>query len=297
MEQPKPRFVISASEAESMAQPSAIAKLLPSLVSSAQSLARPPISNFPVAAVGVGASGRIFVGVNVEFPGLPFHHTIHAEQFLVTNMSIHAETRLDSFAVSAAPCGHCRQFLQEIRDATDIQLLVTSHTNPRFAPLSDFLSHHFGPHDLLPKSVPLLLEPRHNALSLPIPENTNNNLPSANLKLAALEAANNSHAPYSASPSGVALLDSKGNVYKGSYIESAAYNPSLGPLQAAVVAFVAGGGGEYEEIVAAVLVEKEGAVIKQEHTVRLLLHSIAPHCHFKAFLATTSSQSDPPHST
>ncbi|KAH1254197.1 Cytidine deaminase 1 [Glycine max] len=103
----------------------------------------------------------------MEFPGLPFHHTIHAEQFLLTNMANNVETRLDSFAVSVAPCGHCPQFLQELRDAPDIQILITSHKNPHFSPLSHFLSHHFGPHDLFPKTVPLLLEPRHNALSLP----------------------------------------------------------------------------------------------------------------------------------
>lgn len=106
------------------------------------------------------------------------------------------------------------------------------------------------------------------------------------LKFAALEAANKSHAPYSDSPSGVALVDSNGKVYKGSYVESAAFNPSLGPLQAAVVAFVAGGGGEYDEIVGAVLVEKDGAVVKQEDTVRLLLDSISPNCRFQIFLCS-----------
>ncbi|KAK7272766.1 hypothetical protein RJT34_29589 [Clitoria ternatea] len=284
---PKPRFVIQSSEAESMSQSSGLtlAQLLPSLVSSAQSLARPPISKFPVAAVGIGASGRVFIGVNIEFPGLPFHHTIHAEQFLLTNLALNEETRLESFAVSAAPCGHCRQFLQEIRDAGDIQVLITSQKEAQFTPLSNFLSHPFGPHDLLPKSTPLLLEPHHNALSISLPNNDNN--ATMKLRVAALEAANASHAPYSGSPSGVALLDSFGNVFKGSYVESAAYNPSLGPLQAALVAFVAGCGGGYEEVVAAVLVEKEGAVIKQEHTVRLLLQSISPHCHLKAFLATS----------
>ncbi|XP_020239992.1 cytidine deaminase 1 [Cajanus cajan] len=264
------RFVIPASEVESR-------EALPSLVSSSEPLVRTPISNFNVAAVGLGASGRAFVGVNIEFPGLPFHHTIHAEQFLLTNMSLHAETTLHSFAVSAAPCGHCRQFLQELRHAPDVQILITSDPNPSFTPLSHLLSHHFGPHDLLPQSEPLLLEPRHNNLTLPNPNS---------LTLAALEAANASHAPYSACPSGVALLDSKGALYKGSYIESAAYNPSLGPLQAALVAFISAGGGDYEDIAAAVLVEKEGALIKQDHTARLLLHSIAPLCRFEAFLAT-----------
>ncbi|CAN6855743.1 unnamed protein product, partial [Brassica oleracea var. botrytis] len=51
---------------------------------------------------------RIFLGVNVEFPGLPLHHSIHAEQFLVTNLTLNDERHLRHFAVSAAPCGHCR---------------------------------------------------------------------------------------------------------------------------------------------------------------------------------------------
>ncbi|KAJ1421084.1 Cytidine/deoxycytidylate deaminase, zinc-binding domain [Sesbania bispinosa] len=290
-----PRFAIEASEAESLAQSSGLTltQLLPSLVSSAQSLARVPISKFPVAAVAVGASGRIFVGVNLEFPGLPFHHTVHAEQFLLTNLSINAETQLQYLAVSAAPCGHCRQFLQEIRDAQKIPLLITTNNTSQdftFTPLSNFLSHPFGPHDLLPKGVPLLLEPHNNNLaflndSYPSPTTLSNGYSSnAKLKFAALEAANNSHAPYSESPSGVALLDSKGNVHKGSYMESAAYNPSLGPLQAALIAFIAAGGGDYDDVVEAVLVEKDGAVVKQEHTARLLLNAISPQCHLKVFL-------------
>ncbi|CAL0332215.1 unnamed protein product [Lupinus luteus] len=324
----KPRFVISASEAESMAQSigTTLPHLLPSLVKPSQSLARPPISNFPVAAVGLGVSGRIFIGVNLEFPGLPLHHTVHAEQFLITNLSLNAEPLLLSFAVSAAPCGHCRQFLQELPSAPDIKILITSHNTPLFTPLSHFLSHHFGPHDLLPKGAPLLLDPRHNNLSLLPHQNfdflpNGVNGPSTNpdpklklesfesptsiavngyatnsndeLKLEALEAANKSHAPYSGSPSGVALLDCEGKIYKGSYLESAAYNPSLGPVQAALVAFVAGGGGGggggYDQIVEAVLVEKDGAVIKQEQTARLLLNSISPNCHFTTFLCTSGA--------
>ena len=110
------------------------------------------------------------------------------------------------------------------------------------------------------------------------------------LKYEALEAANKSHAPYSGCPSGVALMDSKGRVYRGSYMESAAYNPSLGPVQAALVAYIVGGGGGYEEIVGAVLVEKEVGVVKQEHTARLLLNVISPKCEFRVFYCCSSSK-------
>ncbi|CAL5215035.1 unnamed protein product [Lathyrus oleraceus] len=295
----RPGFTIEPTKSKSMAEASSLTltELLPSLINSAQTLARPPISNFRVAAVGISQSGRIYIGVNVEFPGLPLHHSIHAEQFLLTNLSLNNEPNLQSFAVSAAPCGHCRQFLQELRGAPDIQIIVTSEPDPKPTPLSRFLPYRFGPHDLLSQQTPLFLEPRNNGLTLlPLPTQKlpngvcNGDTIDMKLKIAALEAANKSHAPYSDSPSGVAIVDCNGKIYKGSYVESAAFNPSLGPLQAAVVAFIAGGGGEYDEIVGAVLVEKDGAVVKQEGTVRLLMEAISPKCELQTFLCSIDHQ-------
>lgn len=296
------RFVIDSAEAEQMAKQSGqtVLQLLPSLVKSAQVLARPPISNYHVGAVGLGSYGRIFFGVNLEFPGLPLNHSVHAEQFLVTNLSLNAEPRLKYLAVSAAPCGHCRQFLQELRGAPDVKILITSDDDEKenkisnncnnkdqeFTPLSHLLPHRFGPDDLLEKDVPLLLEPHRNGLSFcsDLCNGKINGDGYDDLKYAALEAVNMSHAPYSRCPSGVALVDVEGKIYKGSYMESAAYNPSLPPVQAAIVAYVAsGGGGGYERIAGAVLVEKADAVIKQEHTARLLLQCISPKCEFKVF--------------
>lgn len=295
------RFVIEASEAESKAEKAGLTvmQLLPSLVNSAQKLARPSISKYHVGAVGLGSSGRIFLGVNLEFPGLPLNHSVHAEQFLITNLSLKAETHLRYLAVSAAPCGHCRQFFQEIRDAPDIKVLITSSSDQDFRPLSEFLPNRFGPDDLLDKDTPLLLEPQDNGLSLVNAigsqlVNTGCNGVCAcdqdSLKYEALEAANKSHAPYSGCPSGVALIDSEGRVYRGSYMESAAYNPSLGPVQAALVAYIAGGGDGYEEIVGAVLVEKEEAQVKQEQTARLLLNLISPKCEFRVFYCSSASK-------
>lgn len=287
----RPQFVIEASEAKSMAErlglPSVL-DLLPALLKPAQSLARPAISNFPVVAVGLGPSGRIFLGVNIEFPGLPLHQTVHAEQFLLTNLSLHSEPSLLFFAVSAAPCGHCRQFFQELRCASDVRILIAQQlespgVSSSYVPLSQLLPDWFGPGDLLPDEVPLLLEPIDNGLTLSA-DSLPNGLHSDRKDLisAALAAANKSHAPYSGSPSGVALLDSEGKVYRGPYVESAAFNPSFGPVQAALVAYVSGGGDGYEKIVAAVLVEKEGALVTQEHMARLLVAHLFPGCEFRA---------------
>ncbi|XP_074317894.1 cytidine deaminase 1-like [Silene latifolia] len=99
--------------------------------------------------------------------------------------------------------------------------------------------------------------------------------------LGALEAANASHAPYSGCPSEMALVDQHGNIFKGSYMESDAYNPSLGPAQAAMIAYIAATGEikpGYGEIVSAVLVEKEGGFVRQEDTVRLFLRAVLPKC-------------------
>ncbi|XP_043720417.1 cytidine deaminase 1-like [Telopea speciosissima] len=318
------QFVIEAAEVESMAKESGLSvlQLLPCLVKSAQKLARPPISKYHVGAVGLGSNGRIFLGANLEFSGLPLHHSIHAEQFLVTNAAIHGETQLKYIAVSSAPCGHCRQFMQEIRGASEIKILVTSTENGggdhqdddealSFRLLSTFLPHRFGPDDLLDKDVPLLLEPHHNSLVFIDDDGDDhhhhhlhkNNVMNGDvisngdvadqqkeLKCAALDAANQSHAPYSGCPSGVALMDVEGKIYKGSYRESAAYNPSLGPVQAALIEYVAaGGGGGYDRIVAGVLVEKEGAVVVQAGTAQLLLQSILPRCDFRVFRCRASS--------
>lgn len=298
------RFVISASEAESMAQKAnlpSVLHLLPSLVPSAQRLARTPISNFHVGAVGIGGvSGRVFLGVNVEFLNLPLNYSIHAEQFLLTNLSLNAEPSLSHFAVSAAPCGHCRQFYQELRNASSLNVLVADSDLPTaFTPLSHFLPHRFGPENLLSKHLPFLLEPHHNGLSFltnsqPNGLTTTTAAANANLdslRYAALDAANKSHAPYSGCPSGVALVDADGNIHKGSYAESAAYNPSIGPAQAALVAYIANGDGRgYENIVAAVLVEMESAIVKQEHAARLLFQTISPRCEFKVFLCVGATK-------
>ncbi|KAH7283952.1 hypothetical protein KP509_34G032200 [Ceratopteris richardii] len=341
-------FVIEASEVQSMLAGRSMEALLRDLVAIAKKLARPPISRFYVGAVGLGASGRIFFGVNLEFPGLPLNNSVHAEQFLVANAAHHGEEILRIIAVSAAPCGHCRQFLQELRNAPDLQILIVDVASESRT-LDHFLPHRFGPNDVLAGDFPLLLEPRHNQLhkkvtrplehSPSVPSPSSNDLtdcgsdnavtycsdanthtlhkaidvednyslcettncaivntvtssskglhdhllssnPAESLVAAALEAANRSHAPYTNSPSGVALLVKNGKIFSGSYMESVAYNPSLPPMQAALVSFVTNGEGSYEDIVQAVLVERERAAVQFADTTKLILDKISQNCEF-----------------
>lgn len=54
--------------------------LLPRLVATASSRALPPTSGYRVGAAGVGRSGRIYLGANLELPRAPLAQSVHAEQ-------------------------------------------------------------------------------------------------------------------------------------------------------------------------------------------------------------------------
>ncbi|EOA18876.1 hypothetical protein CARUB_v10007499mg [Capsella rubella] len=288
------KFVYTANEAasEGVTEP----KRLPMLIKKTMSLARAPISTYKVGAVGRASSGRVYLGVNVDFPGLPLNQSIHATQFLVTNLALNSEEGLRQLAVGVstdgieigAPCGNCRQFLLEISNAPDIKILSRSkRVEASFTTLKCLFSDRLTPDQVLPKGTPLLLDKRDNYLSLPSPVQGEicSETDCSHLKCRALAAANSSFSPYTDSPSGVALLDNEGNVYRGWYIESVAAIPSLGPVQAALVDFVARGRGKgFDKIVGAVLVEKSIANVRQERTAKMILETIAdPNCDFKVF--------------
>lgn len=46
---------------------------------------------------------------------------VHGEQFLLANLLLHQERVLQSLVISAAPCGHCRQFYSELACAVSKQ--------------------------------------------------------------------------------------------------------------------------------------------------------------------------------
>ena len=288
-----PGFVMSADEAERAAAAAGVETvedLLPLLIPSAMRRARPPISRFPVGAVGLGESGRVYAGVNLEFLGAPLSQVVHAEQFLIANAAAAGEPALRAIAVSHMPCGHCRQFLQEIRGAAGIRILVTSDAADGCAAewrsLASLLPRPFGPHDLLPKDAPLVLEPHDNRLGDPVDAVANGFAADdleGRLKDAAEAAARAAHAPYSGCPSGFAVADGEGKVYAGGCLESAAYNPTLGPVQTAIIAMIAASGGSAGDVVAAALVEKEGAVAAQEATARVFLAAVAPQASFHVY--------------
>jgi len=259
-------------------------ELLRALITPASALARPPISSFHVGAAGIGGSGALYVGCNLEFAKLPLYNSVHAEQFLLVNALHHGETTIEKLAISAAPCGHCRQFFSELACADSIKFLFFGGSYS----LGQLLPMRFKPTDLLEsKETPLLLQPQHHKLAFS--EESKRQIreweDAGEIKLvkAALEAlkeCEKSYSPYSRCPAGAAILTSDGGVYAGGYIESAAYNPSMLPLQSAIIDAVIDGMPCYSEMKAAILVEMDGGAVQHRNTMEINVSQIAPQANF-----------------
>ncbi len=194
------------------------------MIEKAQQLAVAPISNFLVGAVGRGASGRLYPGFNMEWKGLGLQHTVHAEQAVLALAHAAGETALLEIEITHAPCGHCRQFLRELAAPLTIVLPYG-----RFS-LDELLPHSFGPDDL---GVSGGMLSSATALS------------GSGAELARA-AATQSWAPYSNMRAGVAVRCGA-QWFGGSYLENAAFNPSLNPAQYALVLARAAGFIEVDE--------------------------------------------------
>jgi cytidine deaminase len=84
----------------------------------------------PPSAVGLAGSGAVYIGVNLEFPGMPLSQSVHGEQCLMANLLLHGEGALHTLAISAAPCGHCRQFYSELACAVGGRVVAAELLHP-----------------------------------------------------------------------------------------------------------------------------------------------------------------------
>lgn len=230
-----------------------------SLLPFAAAYAVTPISHFHVGAIACGASGNLYFGANMEFSHVSMGQVIHAEQCAITHSWMKGEKQITSITVNYTPCGHCRQFMNELREGGKIMVNLPGRTP---AVLHHYLPDSFGPSDL--NITTLLLDPVDHGYK---------NQSRDRLLTAAIEAANQSHAPYSQSHSGIALQLKDGSLFTGRYAENAAFNPSLPPLQAALI-MINLSGKDIHAIDQAKFVEKQDAIIKHwcvtENTLQAL---------------------------
>ena len=179
-----------------------------------------PISHFNVGAIATGVSGSFYFGANQEFSNSAIQQTIHAEQSAISHAWLRNERRISDMVVNYTPCGHCRQFMNELHGAEKISIHLPHSQNNL---LHSYLPDAFGPKDL-DIAVHLLAEENHDLVADHQDDLVNQ----------AILAANQSHCPYSNSPHGIAILFKNGDVVTGRYAENAAFNPSLPALQTAL---------------------------------------------------------------
>ena len=217
----EPGAIVSAAAAAKLAGDRGIAveSLMLELLPGAAAFAHPPISRFRVGVVARGLSGALYAGANYEIDGQVLGFTVHAEQSAFANAWMAGERGIDRLAVTAAPCGHCRQFLNELVTADSL----TVHMPDGMHTLRDLLPSAFGPEDLDVREG--LMGSSRQKLGIDDADE---------LTRAAAAAAAMSYAPYSGAFAGVAVRTETGAIVSGAYAENAAFNPSLPPLQVAL---------------------------------------------------------------
>lgn len=106
-----------------------------------------PYSHFAVGAAVRGASGKIYTGANVE--NASYGASMCAERCAVFAAVNAGERELEAIAVTATPCGMCRQVLREFADPNTLKVFVArTEEDVREFTLANLLPESFGPESL-----------------------------------------------------------------------------------------------------------------------------------------------------
>ena len=218
-----------------------------------------PISGYNVCCAVRGSSGTVYVGNNLEFGTMG--DAVHAEQAAVSLAMAHQEQAIEFLVVgSGRPCGHCLQFLHELKDVDSVVFLAASDDTYERR-IKDLL-----PFGMRPAALACIAAPDDRAADVdarsttmfsraPIrPARLSDDEAAALSACLPLEASRSalraaferSHSPYTGMRAAVALVcggeGGRERTFVGGRIESVAFNPSLPPLQAALVSLSAARG-------------------------------------------------------
>ena len=110
-----------------------------------------PYSRFPVGAALECADGTVFTGCNIE--NAAYTPTVCAERTAVFKAVSEGHLKFTRIAIAAdterftAPCGVCRQVLQEFAPELEV-ILVNNKGETLELTLKELLPYGFGPKDL-----------------------------------------------------------------------------------------------------------------------------------------------------
>ena len=172
-----------------------------------------PISGFYVGAIAVGKSGKLYLGANMEFQGVPLSASLHAEQSAILNAWMHEEREVVALHVSETPCGHCRQFMRELSNLSNLKIHCKGQT--------------FQIEDLLPGAFGENRKKGHGLLDSKATYFDHDKTKPTTQAQLAINAAQLSYAPYSQSPEGFVAQCLDGHFFSGRTAESIAFNPSV----------------------------------------------------------------------
>ncbi len=246
--------MLTAKQAEKLMQDKSISfkNLQDALLPVCDFYAIAPISNFLAGAIVQGEQqenglGNLYFGANLEFENQALSLVVHAEQAAIHNAWHHGETKISGMTINAAPCGYCRQFINEIRNARSIPLNIAGQN----CGLDDLLPNPFSP-ETLGNDVMLFDETRQTV------EFSEHN--QQQISDALQNAIETSYAPYSKNLSACEIALENGQKFIGRYAENCAYSPSLSPVQAALSQMVMHGLNPTKQSITKVtLIELEGA--------------------------------------
>lgn len=243
------------------------------------------ISNFQVGAVAKAKMSdnaseiALFLGANIEFSGQALTQTIHAEQSAIINAWLQGARRIETIAITAAPCGYCRQFLYELEGSHKLTVILQKPDKGEVTQcsLSDLLPLAFDPNELGSETGLMASAAQQLDLCLQLSSDDP-------FVVKALAAAKNSYAPYSHNPAGCVIQANNDKIYAGRYAENAAFNPSLSPLHTAIIRMNMDDFESENKITRAVLVERPTS-ISQRAVCELLLQTVAPDVNLEYFEA------------
>ena len=111
-------------------------------------MAYAPYSHFRVGAAVLAESGKVYGGANVE--NASYGATVCAERSAVFAAVNAGERKLEAIAVTATPCGVCRQVMREFCDPKAFKVIVAKSADDyRAFTLEELLPESFGPEHLV----------------------------------------------------------------------------------------------------------------------------------------------------
>ena len=107
-----------------------------------------PYSHFQVGAAVLASSGKIYGGANVE--NASYGATVCAERNAIAAAVNAGERKLTAIAVTAPPCGICRQVMREFGDPKTFKVIVAKSADDfKVFTLEELLPESFGPDHLV----------------------------------------------------------------------------------------------------------------------------------------------------